>query len=681
VSVPPACFRVPTSQYSSTIAQFVILLTLLAVAAALHWRAALETVRYGSSGGRGCACRCRRVALSSIVAPAPTAPLPAQHTPGGGIVPMLALRSLKLDEAGEVQAVDPRSQGEGRLRLARRMLFILLGALYGTVTGTVLSTLRCHTVTIAARAYARLDVDGTALRAAGLTDDVALLQACDDFPYQTACNEILRAETLDAKVSVSVLTFNPNAVCWESAHRMAAGLALILLLVYVAGYPVALAWLLRTRLRMQLEAAGLWDAWRAEVGGDARARQQWVAAAGRSTARRCGRRVTAACCWPRLRPRDPATVPLLTNEQLVARGKPAFARTAFGGSSMVLAEGDQAASPRDSASPVLTSPAAARYEAAAQHTAPLVMVAATATATDAAASAVAATPIATALSPRIDVDLPLRGGGGGGGLVADGSAVMLPTSGSAWLPDSPAHEPQPAPPVTLLGAPRLFLDLLPLAHADAILLAPAQGDVRASQLSFHAKGMLLLLAVTAIQVGAGEPGTIAAAALQATALIAVALAMLAHSWLHWPSKREEGLNAYVGYCSLWLAVLQALLNCVAAAVDITSRAGGPVPPSLTGAFLTLSYAATLGALGLVVLVAAAFVDALLASQAPCHSPESMVAESGGAAVVSPRNPVRGWEEPGTGAAPDQPAAALTPSAPPPAAVGDHRTGSGTGTQV
>jgi hypothetical protein len=675
--VPPACFRVPTSQYSSTIAQFVILLTLLAVAAALHWRAALETVRYGCSGGRGCACRCRRAARSSIVAPAPTAPPQAAPAPSRGGAPMLALRSLKLDEAGEVQAVDPTSQGERRLRLARRGLFILLGALYGTVTGTVLSTLRCHTVSIAARTYARLDVDGTALRAVGLTDDVALLQACDDFPYQTACNDILRAETLDAKLAVSVLTSNPNAVCWESAHRMAAGLALILLLVYVAGYPLALAWLLRTRLRMQLHAAGLWDAWRAEVGGDARARQQWIAAAGRSTARRCGRRAAAACCWPRLRPRDPATVPLLTNEQLVARGKPAFVRTSFGGSSMVLSEGDPAASPRDSASPVITSPAAARYEAGAQRTAPLMMVAATAT--DAAVSAAAATPIATALSPRIDVDLPLRGGGGGGGLVADGSAI-LPASGSAWLPDLPPHERQAAPSVTAPGAPRLCLDVLPLAHPDTILLAPAQGDVRASQLSFHAKGMLLLLAVTAIQEGAGEPGTIAAAALQATALIAVALAMLAHSWLHWPSKREEGLNAYVGYCSLWLAVLQALLNCVAAAVDITSRAGEPVPPSLTGAFLTLSYAATLGALGLVVLVAAAFVDALLASQAPRHSPDSKAAEPVSDAV-SPRNPMRGWEEPGSGTSPNQPAAALTPSAWPPAAVGDHRSGTGTGTQV
>jgi hypothetical protein len=341
----------------------------------------------------------------------------------------------------------------------------------------------------------------------------------------------------------------------------------------------------------------------------------------------------------------------------------------------VLSEGDPVGSPRDSASPVLTSPAAARYEAGAQRTAPLMMVAPTAT--DAAVSAAAATPIATALSPRIDVDLPVRGSGGG--LVADGSAI-LPASGSAWLPDSPAHEQQAAPSVTAPGAPRLCLDVLPLAHPDAILLAPAQGDVRASQLSFHAKGMLLLLAVTAIQVGAGEPGTIAAAALQATALIAVALAMLAHSWLHWPSKREEGLNAYVGYCSLWLAVLQALLNCVAAAVDITSRAGEPVPPSLTGAFLTLSYAATLGALGLVVLVAAAFVDALLASQAPRHSPDNKAAEPVSDAV-SPRNPVRGWEEPGVVAAPNQPSAALTPSAWPPAAVGDGRTGTGTGTQV
>jgi hypothetical protein len=596
VSVPPACFRVPTSQYSSTIAQFVILLTLLAVAAGLHWRAVLETVRYGCSGGRGCACRCRRVARSSIVAPAPTAPPQAAPASGRGGVPMLALRSLKLDETGDVVVSAAASSRQSQLRVVRRMLFILLGALYGTVTGTVLSTLRCHTVSIAARAYARLDVDGTALRAAGLTDDVALLQACDDFPYQTACNDILRAETLDAPVSVSVLTSNPNAVCWESAHRMAAGLALILLLVYVAGYPLALAWLLRTRLRMQLEAAGLWDAWRAELGGDARARQQWVAAAGRSSARRCGRRVTAGCCWPRLRPRDPAAAPLLTNEQLVGRGKPAFARTSIGG--VVVAEGGP--SPSNT-----IADAAARYGPMTGDGVTTPTLAGDSvlmspgrdvdvhSPSDAAVTATLAAEW-DGLSPRIQVHMPAPTAAG--------------TARAAWAGD--ANAPQPKPAASAQGAPQLCLDLFPMAHPDAILLAPAQGDMRASQLSFHAKNMLLLLAVTAIQVGAGEPGTIAAAALQAAALIAVMAAMLAHSWLHWPNKREEGLNTYVGYYSLWLAVVQALLNCVAAAVDITSRAGEPVPPSLSGAFLTLSYAATIAALGLFLLVVCAFVDAV-----------------------------------------------------------------------
>jgi hypothetical protein len=459
------------------------------------------------------------------------------------MIPPLPLPAVRLDDNGDVLVPPASTAAEQRRRLVARVVFVLLTALYGTVTGTVLTTLRCSPASVTVREYARLDIDGSALRARGWMDDLALLQACDDYPYQPACNAV--RTILDQRLAVSLLTVNPNAVCWESAHRMAASLAVILLVVYVVAFPLALAWLLPTRLRVQLEAAGLWDAWRAERERDAAARRAWVAAGSGA------RWVAASLCWPRFRAHDPATA-LLSPRRSGAK-LPASTDAASPSSDALSASGTHAPSGAGSG-----SQADDRYAAA----------------------------VPGGANAPIEVDLAGASPSARQPLSADGST---PRAAGASL--------------------KLCMDVFPFAFPDTLLLPPALGEYRPSQLSFHAKGALVLLAVTAIQVGVGEPDTVGAAVGRTVAVVAVLVATLAHMAVVWPHKREEGMNAYIAHYSYLLAAVQALLNLAGSIVVINNRLNDS-QRAATDAFLALSYVATIAALGLFVLVVAAFAEAL-----------------------------------------------------------------------
>jgi len=546
VSVPPACFRVPTSQYSSVVAQFIVMAILCSAAVALNARQLAETIRP--------ACprwRCRR----SPVAPLPAAAVhPAVDEEGEGEGEgegTLPPPAIKTAEKPPAHTPNPY------LKRARGVVFTLLLSLYGTVTSTVFNTLQCRTVEVAVRAYIRLDVDGSTLRRAGLPDDIDLLQQCDDFPFQPACNSVV--EVLDRTVSVSLLASNSNAVCNESAHRMASALAVILLVGYLITFPLGLAIVLPLRLRQRLAAEGFLESWQAHVDADRRARQQWIDAVGPSKWWRALRRIVIGCCWPRIRRVDPGTLVLV---------------------------------PADVLHLLETSPrgAAARYRAALHVT-------------------------DDCASPReISKEADLWSD-------AQPHPLSPPEDGVEVVADRPPahHVRVPVVKARALGkgavALPVYLDRFPKAFPDDLLLPASQGEFRGSQLWFHAEGALQLLAIAVIVAIVGPPASVGAAVGQALALMAVLGAVLARSYVSWPHKRGEGWHVYVSYYAQWLALLQALLNCVGVSAAIRAQDPDADPTALQSGFAGLSYFATVAALGLLVLVTVAFAEALWDAQA------------------------------------------------------------------
>jgi len=179
-------------------------------------------------------------------------------------------------------------------------------------------------------------------------------------------------------------------------------------------------------------------------------------------------------------------------------------------------------------------------------------------------------------------------------------------------PQSPVATPaSPSSPHAATGSAPFTADDCPPIADDALFFGPSRGEYRLSQTSFLSVHMALLAVVSSVQILWGEVGTVAAAAGQAVCVIAVLLLTLGLLWLHDPHKRDEGLQPYVDYYALWLAVLQAMLNAVAAAVAISQRQGtGEVPSSLQTAYTGVAYLATVAALGLLCLVVVAFVEAL-----------------------------------------------------------------------
>jgi hypothetical protein len=565
VSVPPACFRVPTSQYSGILAQFVVIVVLLCVAAALNAAALRETACPPSRRTRCCGgSRVQPHALAYTPPPAAGGPVGDVESP-----------SARSDAAAAGKDAAPQASSLQRgLNLMRRLAFVLLFALYGTVVGTALTMLRCQPVDMRVRTYIRLDVDGTALRAAGLMDDVDLLQRCDDFAYQTACAGT--ADVLDSAVTVSLLTANPNAVCWESAHRMAAGMALVLLAVYVIGFPLALGWTLHARRRLLLQRLGLlaaWDAlWRADA--EAAATEVEVRSLG---ADGCGRqawaRVHVAVCWPRMRKRDPALQPLsaapapLTSALSLQFGWPGAADATVA-TSPAAAGPAQPPSPDDAMSPRRLGDG----------------------------HAAGGTPVVTVTAVH----------------AAAVDADAVPSTVGSWLVPAPG---------TQLASPRVpdeaqlppTADECPAVADDVLFFGPSRGEYRLSQTWFLSVHMALLAVVTAVQVSWGEVTSTATAAGQAACVGAALLLTLVVMWLHDPHKRGEGLQPYLDYYSLVLALLQAVLNALAAVVTIAQQQPPPASgasPALQGAYTAVAYLATLAALGLFLLVVVAFVEAL-----------------------------------------------------------------------
>jgi hypothetical protein len=613
VSVPAACFRVPASRYSATVAQFAIMGALLAAAVALHARdlARLEF----------------KTTARSAVAPSPADTSDAVSKPGRTGVVSVAI--VRRDDAGEVMPSSPRSHAQVYTRVAKRLVFVLLTALYATVTGNVIATLQCTWATVPVRTYVRLDADGTALRAAGLTDDVALLQRCDDYPYQPACNGVL--STLEATVTVSILTSNPNAVCWESAHRMAAALALALLVTYVIAFPAGLLVVLPLQLRSRLISKGAWPAWLAALQRDADARREWVRKGEqRSWAAHWWRIVAARLCWPRLRMVDPASQPLSmamgaadSSGDAVALpvpvdggvAHPTGAPTPSAPESRVGPGGAVVTAAGHAASDVYDAVTRFPTEVDDGHSAPERHHGSREPAP--AASPALAVDTVAATAP-LDAPVPSKS-------FSPASAARRPASTETALtfpyqaglvtgpPPSPAHAATRH--VTGDQTPQVTLDLFPFAYPDPLLLAPALGEYRASHLSFHAKTMAMLVLLTALQAGVGQPTTVPAAIGQAAATIAVVGTLLCHGVVVWPQKPEEGMNAYVSVYADALAIVQALLNCVGAVVVVRTRDGDDAR-AVNTAFTVLSYSASGLAVGLLLLVVVAFIDALATMPTP-----------------------------------------------------------------
>jgi hypothetical protein len=334
-----------------------------------------------------------------------------------------------------------------------------------------------------------------------------------------------------------------------------------LLIVYLVAFPVGLAIILPLRLRQRLAAEDLLASWRAHVDADQRARRGWIAAAASSRCdwRRRSRAVIAWCCWPRIRHVDPGALTLV---------------------------------PSDVVHMLETAPrgAAARYQAASP------------SAADAPSPRVVSrdsshAPEADPLSPRSADD-----------------GVNIPADGP------PAHHVR-VPVVKLAGgrgmragALPVYLDRFPKAYPDTLLLPASQGEYRGSQLHFHAEGVAQLLAIAVINISVGEARSVGAAVAQALALMAVLGYVLARTYLWWPHKRGEGWHVYVGFYAQWLALLQALLNCVGVCAAL--QAGD----ALQSGFAGLSYFATVAALGLLVLVTVAFAEALWDAQMALDGP-------------------------------------------------------------
>jgi hypothetical protein len=249
------------------IAQFAVITALLGVVAALTARPCWQAVH-------------RKRA--SVVAPA--AP------PAASALGVDAPSRYALDAAASPAAVVAIPRESRAATWARRVAMLLLFALYGTVVNTTVSTLRCTAVSTTVRVYLELAVDGRALVAAGITAPMDVLRRCAAFPFQSDCQEAVTV--LDLSVPYASLTYDPTFVCWEGRHTAAAALAIVLLCVYVVGFPVAALLWVRARVKLNVLAAGARATVKSARQVERAARAWWVH-------QPAGGRCRAALCWPR----------------------------------------------------------------------------------------------------------------------------------------------------------------------------------------------------------------------------------------------------------------------------------------------------------------------------------------------------------------------------------------------
>lgn len=206
------------------------------------------------SGGQGTTADKLTRAASGVGRPLPSLKSFASfggHSPSGR---KLTRRSSVL-QGLQVGAAAVRRGGEVVQRnfwpATRRAVIVCLFALYATIANSVCAVLRCESVSLAVRTYLTMDVDssGATLRRhlplyAAHPVPLATLRSCAAFPYQDACTDAVLS-VLDSTVPASVAAYNPYIVCYEGSHRAAAGMAWLVLVVYLLAMPLVLGLALR----------------------------------------------------------------------------------------------------------------------------------------------------------------------------------------------------------------------------------------------------------------------------------------------------------------------------------------------------------------------------------------------------------------------------------------------------
>jgi hypothetical protein len=174
--------------------------------------------------------------------------------------------------------------------LLRRIIFTLLTLLYATVANAVLRMLPCENQSLRVADYLQLSMDGTTLRSQLGIGLSAVASACLD------ANCERRNPWYDRTVSVSVLSYNPAFVCYESTHFVVAVLAWTCLAVYTLAYPLGSFLLLRRRLTQIMVRGPLRRHYEMALTKDYMRRQAWAKAGGSACTRGWRRLCVRVCC-------------------------------------------------------------------------------------------------------------------------------------------------------------------------------------------------------------------------------------------------------------------------------------------------------------------------------------------------------------------------------------------------
>lgn len=177
--------------------------------------------------------------------------------------------------------------------IIRKLCFTILALLYATVTNNALRTVHCETKSMTVRTYLDLDVDGRTLLDAGIRVSVNALAYCAGNPKGAGCGPALGA--LEARVDVPLLYTNPSIVCGEKSHRVAAGLAVAVLIAYTFIYPLVTLWVVSWRVNVSMWFGAYGPLWRRARQFDA-ARQERYVRAGRSRLQRFARLLGVVLC-------------------------------------------------------------------------------------------------------------------------------------------------------------------------------------------------------------------------------------------------------------------------------------------------------------------------------------------------------------------------------------------------
>jgi hypothetical protein len=506
----------------------------------------------------------------------------------------------------------------------RNWLFVALNVLYATICMTALGTLRCSTITMTVETYLTLDGDGASLRQAGITASAAFLRQCADDPWDAVCLQQNADAVLERLMPVSVLTSNPNIVCYESSHTPAAAVAWVLVFAYLLGYPIGTWAYLRATMVWAASHGPSRRLWREAVAYQrvrlqaAVSRWPWalrpLATAWFYVLEIVPDGQDGASCWASLRDR-------CKRRSAAATAAEAAAEAEDVGDGVDEGEGGAVGVAEDAPPAAAGAGAAITSGGGGGGGMDGVEEEEGAGATGGEAGAHAAVTVSAAVPA--------------GTAAAGGPAVTVrswPSAPRPALASSPAaaqlQQQQYVPP------PGSVIDRDARIKAKGHIRTFVAMDMRPSVFYFLQLNLLLLLAVGLVTVVGGSPTTLTWAVVQFVLLAALLGGMLAADvWLQ-PFKRGETVAYVVEVYSLTLAILESLVNCINSAVrvsygltgsleaEVTQGDSGAGPLTieslpatpLTRFLLGLSYVTVAVAAGLLVAVVAAFVRVIWVGQ-------------------------------------------------------------------